>query len=65
MRSYACSEIKLILNLYTVYTVTTRVLMKRRKKRENENFQNSNAIAYSRFFETSRTFETHLQRNKI
>ena len=34
-------------------------------KKENENFQNSNVIAYTQFLETSPTFKTHLRRRKI
>ena len=36
-----------------------------RGKKENENFQNWDVIAYARFLEASRTFETHLRRRKI
>ena len=43
----------------------TKQFLKKKKITENENFQNSNAIACIQFFETSRTFETKLRRNKI
>ena len=35
-----------------------------REKKENENFQNLNLIAYTWFLETSRTFEQYLRRRK-
>ena len=45
--------------------ITKRIQQKRRNRRESENFQNSNVIAYNRFLETSRFFETQLRTKSI